>query len=137
MRRGKYIFDGINRKEIASMADLVTSAQDVTKNIITLLSYRDSKNQGEKKFHNGLIRKGRLFVVDVLEDQFVFAPSRFAGYFSNTYKKHEANSQKDGKETNPVLTKMFRKPLDATNGDRDLMQLYEVKISRASWLVRL
>ena len=33
-----------------------------------------------------------------------FAPSRFIGYINNIKDKHEINSSKDGRVTNPVIT---------------------------------
>jgi hypothetical protein len=108
------------------MNGLVTSVQDVVGNVLTLSSYRASKKEDLIEFHDGLMRKGRLFVVDVYEGRYAFAPSRFAGYQSNTYKKHTTRSISDGKVTNPALIKLLGKPLDGESDRKEFRSLYRL-----------
>ena len=103
------------------MPALVTSEQDVVKNIATLRRYQEG-DEKEREFHDGLIRKGRLFVVGSYESQYAFAPSRFAGYRLNTLIKHNRSESKDGKVTNPALNRIFGRPIDEKNDNAALYQ---------------
>ncbi len=102
------------------MSDLVSSQQDVIKNVVTMRRYQNGNSQ-ERAFHDSLIRKGRLFVAGVYEGRYAFAPSRFAGYKANSRSKHDRSEDKDGRITNPALDKILGRPLDAQT---DKIELY-------------
>ncbi len=57
------------------MVQFVKSEQNITDNVLTIRKYRDGSD-GDKEFHNDLIKRGRLFVVGRYENEFAFAPSR-------------------------------------------------------------
>jgi len=99
--------------------NLVTSEQDVTENIVTLRRYQDER-ESEKRFHDGLIKKGRLLVVGKYENEYAFSPSRFAGYRSNTRLKHARRQDSDGIITNPAINKIFGPPIDKGSNNSDL-----------------
>jgi len=54
------------------------------------------------------------------ENEYAFAPSRFAGYLSNNRLKHERRENSDGKVTNPALNKIFGLPIDEKSDNLDL-----------------
>jgi hypothetical protein len=54
------------------------------------------------------------------ENEYAFAPSRFAGYPSNNQPKHERRENSDGKVTNPALNKIFGPPIDEKSDNLDL-----------------
>ncbi len=110
------------------MAELVTSPEDVAKNISTLRGYRNG-NKSEKKFHHDLIKRGRLFVVSLIENEYAFAPSRFAGYLSNTKFNHERRQESDGKVTNPALTKLLGSPIDEKGDNQKLYRSIDKEFS--------
>ena len=99
--------------------NLVTSEQDVTENIVTLRRYQDER-ESEKRFHDGLIKKGRLLVVGKYENEYAFSPSRFAGYRSNTRLKHARRQDSDGIITNPAINKIFGPQIDKGSNNSDL-----------------
>jgi len=87
---------------------LVTSWEQIRKNIETLLSYRWSEDLN-KEYHS-LIQKGICFVVTLDDDgNHVFSPSRFIGYVNNTHLKHIDNLDKHGGETNDEINKILGK----------------------------
>lgn len=82
---------------------LVTDRQGIINNIRQLQRYATSPDPEERRFHQGLIRRGRCFVYLREGDSYVFAPSRFVGYESNSHTAHARNPDKDGRVTNPAL----------------------------------
>ena len=117
------------------MAALVSSEEQVIRNVATLQAYgkRDGRH---KTFHDGLIGKGRLFVVALIDTDrsgkrsYAFAPSRFAGYESNSLRKHEMSTTKDGRITNVALERLFRKPLDERGDNASLYAQIDAEFER-------
>jgi len=72
-----------------------------------LEKYLISENNLEIEFARNLIKKGTCFIVYNSENINRFAPSRFIGYKNNSISKHENNDEKDGRVTNPQITKII------------------------------
>ena len=91
---------------------MVESWDDILENIKTLESYRTSKSDDTLKFYNDLIKRGTCFLVNKINGQISFSPSRFVGYLNNNREKHISNRSKDGRITNPkieyILNEKFR-----------------------------
>lgn len=84
--------------------EFIDSREDVVVNIKTLYSYLNGE-KGEE-YRTWAIEKmvrGHNFVVEMINSHVCFAPSRFVGYINNTMERHEANTEKDGKETDSRL----------------------------------
>lgn len=84
--------------------EVIDSREAVVGNIQTLYSYLNGEKGDE--YRTWAIEKmvrGRNFVVEMVNSHVCFAPSRFAGYVNNTMERHEANTEKDGKETDARL----------------------------------
>ena len=84
--------------------EFIDSREAVVGNIQTLYSYLNGEKGDE--YRTWAIEKmvrGRNFVVEMINSHVCFAPSRFAGYVNNTMERHEANTKKDGKETDARL----------------------------------
>jgi hypothetical protein len=94
--------------EDADMTDLVTSEDQVIINVLTLLHYR-SGNKVQRKFHDDLTKRGKLFVAIKSKNNYGFAPSRFAGYNSNSDMRHNRNEDEDidGRRTNLALNEVL------------------------------
>jgi hypothetical protein len=86
---------------------LVSDKNQIIDNIILLEKYLKSNDINEKEFAENLIRRGRTIIIYKVDNENHFAPSRFVGYANNEMSKHISNDEKDGKETNPVITKII------------------------------
>lgn len=86
---------------------LVGKKQKILDNIILLETYLVSGNPIEKEFAENLIEKGKTFIVYKVDGKNHFAPSRFLGYIDNSMSKHIVNEEKDGRDTNPVISKIL------------------------------
>lgn len=82
----------------------INSVEELESNITILKQYLNSKTDSEYSFALDLVKKGTCFVAVENESGFSFFPSRFIGYAKNNMNKHLNNQEKDGKETNPVIS---------------------------------
>ena len=94
----------LNVQDAHSM-EFVQSLSDIEANMKTMDSYLDDKCESTYSFALDRIRKGICFIAVKTGDGYRFYPSRFMGYVGNTMSKHENNDYKDGKKTNPAITK--------------------------------
>lgn len=92
--------------------DFITSKEDVVENIKTLYGYLDNTDDAETyKWASGILKNGRIYVVEVIDSKLYFAPSRFVGYKKNTADKHRENHG-DGNQTNDKLVEYYQKVQD-------------------------
>lgn len=84
---------------------LICNKGDLINNIETLESYKIGTKEYE--FYVNLVKKGVCFVAYRHQGVTKFYPSRFMGYKNNTYDEHISNEYKDGKETNPTISKIL------------------------------
>ena len=90
----------------------ITSKEDVVENIKTLYGYLDNTDDAETyKWASGILKNGRIYVVEVIDSKLYFAPSRFVGYKQNTADKHRENHG-DGNQTNDKLVEYYQKVQD-------------------------
>ena len=75
-------------------------------NLLHLEGCRASSRPREREYHAALIRRGVCLVVLRRGQRPLFGPSRFVGYARNSIAAHEANLQRDGRETNVALTQV-------------------------------
>lgn len=94
------------------MAELVSTAEQVLDNIKTLYLYGESASEDERRFHDARIKNGKLFVVTQVHGSFRFAPSKFAGYIDNDISHTDNLSDRDGRKTNIVLSRLFLEALE-------------------------
>lgn len=85
----------------------VKDVKELKDNIDTLHKYINDKTEPTYDFAINLIKKGTCFVVVKTEKGCEFYPSRFIGYYDNDMDKHLNNTEKDGKETNPVISEIL------------------------------
>ena len=92
--------------------DFITSKEDVVENIKTLYGYLGNPDDAETyKWAMGILKNGRIYVVEVIDSKLYFAPSRFVGYKKNTADKHRENHG-DGNQTNDKLVEYYQKVQD-------------------------
>ncbi len=93
--------------------DLIETREDIVQNIKTLYSYLDGKVDSEHKdWAIQRMSQGKNYVIEVVDSQIYFAPSRFVGYVDNTMEKHEANPG-NGTETDNKIKNFYQKVQDA------------------------
>lgn len=99
----------IKKKKIRklSSADLVKSIEDIKYNMQVIDSYLNEGVDPEYTYALNLIKRGICFVVDDSSGRNKFYPSRFIGYTLNSRDKHDSNTRKDGKVTNPVISRII------------------------------
>lgn len=92
--------------------DLIETREDIIQNIKTLYSYLDGKVDSEHKdWAIQRMSQGKNYVIEVVDSQIYFAPSRFVGYVDNTMEKHEANPG-NGTETDNKIKNFYQKVQD-------------------------
>ncbi|QJB68279.1 HNH endonuclease [Parasphingorhabdus halotolerans] len=86
----------------------VESLSDIERNVDTLINAIHSDSQDRQKFADW-VKAGAVFYPYQFGRIIAFAPSRFIGYKDNSRENHErliANRTADGKDTNPVISKI-------------------------------
>lgn len=92
--------------------DFIETREDIVQNIKTLYSYLDGKVDSEHKdWAIQRMSQGKNYVIEVVDSQIYFAPSRFVGYVDNTMEKHEANHG-NGTETDNKIKIFYQKVQD-------------------------
>ena len=87
--------------------DVVKSLDEIRINMKTIDNYLVDVDNPEYTYALGLISRGICFVADDSTGKYRFYPSRFVGYANNTMSRHEGNSSKDGRVTNPAISKVL------------------------------
>ncbi len=87
---------------------VVTSIKEIEDNLQLFEDYLCEGTDEEQLFCSELIQKGSCFIAYKVENELRFSPSRYIGYAKNTMQSHHKR-EKDGKETNPVITKLLGK----------------------------
>lgn len=92
--------------------DFIETREDIVQNIKTLYSYLDGKVDSEHKdWAIQRMSRGSNYVIEVVDFQIYFAPSRFVGYVDNTMEKHVANHG-NGTETDNKIKIFYQKVQD-------------------------
>ncbi|MDD6198811.1 MAG: hypothetical protein PUB38_06880 [Prevotella sp.] len=67
--------------------DFIETREDIVQNIKTLYSYLDGKVDSEHKdWAIQRMSQGKNYVIEVVDSQIYFAPSRFVGYVDTRWK---------------------------------------------------
>ena len=92
--------------------DYIVNREDIISNIETLYSYlRGESGEEYKSWAVSRLKQGKNMVVEIINNQICFAPSRFVGYQSNTMEKHEVNHG-DGTDTDDKIKLYYKKVSD-------------------------
>jgi len=84
-------------------AELVTSVDEVRKNVLTLASYNEGTSS-EREFFIRKIRNGRNFVAVRVDGGYAFAPSKFAGYLDNDISHDSDLDNRNGGATDTRIS---------------------------------
>lgn len=87
--------------------ECVETLEEIKRNIMVINAYLDRKVEPEYSFALRLVKKGTCFIAVKQDDDYRFYPSRFIGYAENTMDAHLNNVYKDGRETNPAISKIL------------------------------
>jgi len=91
---------------------IVENLNELNTNIKMLDNYLNLKTEPEYSFGLDIVKKGICFVAVKCEDAYRFYPSRFIGYVDNSRNAHLSNEYKNGRETNPEISKILEcKPM--------------------------
>ena len=90
--------------------DLISNQPELEANLKRLEEYRYSSDIAERDFYRNLIKLGICFVVLKKNGKLLWGPSRFLGYRNNSMNSHKRNHEKDGRDTNPAITRILRRP---------------------------
>ena len=97
--------------------EFVSNKEEIIENIKLLESYLHSNDKEKEEFASNLVRRGKTLVVYKVNGEDHFTPSRFIGYKGNTMENHIQNDEKDGRDTNPVITEIIGKPYPTSKLD--------------------
>jgi hypothetical protein len=86
---------------------VVTTWEQIQQNILRLEGYRRSQEKQEVNFYKNLFKRGICFVAYKRGEEFLLGPSRYIGYVNNDLHKHQANTDKDGRVTNPAIDQIL------------------------------
>lgn len=85
----------------------------------TLRNFHNCR-KNERDYYSERIKKGICFIRYTKGGKNFFAPSRFSGYRDNTPAKHNRNGDKDGRLTNPAISRILEdKPLSNSARERE------------------
>ena len=92
--------------------DFIETRDDVICNIKTLYHYLSEENDDNTyQWATSIFKKGKIYVIEIIDSHICFSPSRFVGYKDNTKEKHQKNHG-DGNQTNNVLKSFYQKVQD-------------------------
>lgn len=92
--------------------DYIETREDIISNIETLCTYLHGDSAEEyQSWAIDKLKRGKNMVVEIINGQICFGPSRFVGYQSNTKDKHDANHG-DGTDTDNVIKQFYQKLSD-------------------------
>ena len=86
---------------------VVETLEEIMENTKTIDKYLNLDDSVQKEFAKDLVKRGICFIVLDRESKLRFYPSRFVGYKKNDYQKHINNYEKDGRDTNPAISKII------------------------------
>ncbi len=98
---------------------VIDSINQLENNLALFEKYFSEGTEEEQRFVCNLIKRGTCFVSYDVGGEIRFSPSRYIGYAENTMDKHEAYTRKDGKETNPAITKVLGTSLEMNSDIED------------------
>ena len=86
--------------------NLISKIYDIEKNLDLFEYYLCEGNEDQQRFAIELIQRGSCFIAYEINREIRFAPSRYIGYKNNSIDLHRNNPSKDGRKTNPAITKV-------------------------------
>ena len=87
--------------------EFVETLKEIKANIKVIDGYLNGKDETEKEYAVDLVKRGFCFVAVKTDEGYKFYPSRFIGYADNSKEKHEMNFERDGRDTNPVISRII------------------------------
>ena len=101
----------------------VTTLAQLKANLKKLEHYLQMGSTEEQEEARSFIQRGTCFLAYNEGAKVRFAPSRFSGYENNTFDKHSGNSERDGRVTNPAISKVLKTTVPLV--DAELEEQYQ------------
>lgn len=98
---------------------LVNTKEEILENLIRFNNYKTSNKKIHKEFYIERLKLGRNFVYGIIDNEYIFCPSRVVGYANFTAEKHIKFPYKNGSKTTPRINEIL--------GDHDVKNLIESK----------
>lgn len=95
---------------MAKSEGLVTATEHIRENVRAMRRFAEG-SADEVEFHRGRIKNGKNFVGLSEEEQWFFAPSKFAGYQGNGIDHMDRLDDRDGGLTNKRVSELCGDPL--------------------------
>lgn len=99
--------------------NLVETKKEILENLIRFNQYKISKNEVHRNFYTTRLKLGRNFVYAIINNEYIFCPSRVVGYLNFTAEEHIEYRYKNGSITTPRINKIL--------GDHDVKKNIESK----------
>ncbi|WP_404712161.1 HNH endonuclease [Sphingomonas sp. MMS24-J13] len=81
----------------------ITDLEQLLTNVATLDAVRANLQSNDAAAYLSLIKRGTCFLPYATPEGIAFAPSRFIGYTANSFAKHSANEDRNGRLTNNAI----------------------------------
>jgi hypothetical protein len=91
---------------VSTQPTLVDAIDDLQVNLATFDRLGRDRDNPEHEAYLGFVRRGHCFLPYEAADDIAFAPSRLVGYKENTLERHARNEAKDGRDTDPAITRI-------------------------------
>ena len=92
--------------------DYIETREDIVSNIRTLYSYLYGESGEDcRLWAIDKLKRGKNMVIEIIDNQICFGPSRFVGYVDNTKEKHEINHG-NGTDTDNKMKLFYQKVSD-------------------------
>jgi 5-methylcytosine-specific restriction endonuclease McrA len=88
---------------------VVKNPEELETNISIFESYLRDNLDDNYNTAKSLIKNGNSFIAYRIDDQFLFAPSRYIGYAGNSLIAHQNNDKKNGGATDAAISKVLNK----------------------------
>jgi hypothetical protein len=103
----------------------VKSKAEIAANLIVFHEYLNEKTTAHHSFAEDKMRFGKCFAAMQSDGQWVFAPSKFVGYASNSKECYEANIENiDGRESNKAIEKVLGVTCETNDNLNEAFQSY-------------
>lgn len=95
----------------------VSDRNQVVKNFKTLIFYRDNVKDHLTEYYKHKLKSGKTFIVEIINGEIEFAPSKFVGYKNNTFQLHDKHYAIDrsGHLTDQNFRKIYGKRVESNN----------------------
>ncbi|MBS4035859.1 MAG: DUF3883 domain-containing protein [Ignavibacterium sp.] len=106
-----------NKNGVKMDENYVVNQPQVLKNFKTLISYRNNRKNRLAEYYKHKLKSGKTFILEIINGNIEFAPSKFVGYKNNTFQLHDKHYAIDrsGHLTDQNFRKIYGKRLESSS----------------------